>query len=124
MNNIDNKVLIVFDTAFGSTNIGDEIIMEAINNELNNLIKKPFIFNQRIATHTSIPKEQKHFLKYAKIALIGGTNLFRLNYRPFDYKRNPWKINFMNSLLLRNVVFFGVGTTIKRSISSSNCYTS
>lgn len=56
------KKIVMFDTSYGTQNVGDFIINEAINRQLDELLNKNFIV--RYSTHTPI---QKFFQNFRKI---------------------------------------------------------
>lgn len=106
-----SNIITIFDTSYGSLNLGDFIIMEAINNLLDNIIENPKVYLVRVPTHMNISKNYYEILKKSKLKILCGTNLFHLYYMPFS-KFNPWKINFTQLNTLRNTLLFGVGTSI------------
>lgn len=106
------KMITIFDTSSGSGNIGDSIIMESVERELNEIITDYSIFQFKVPTHSRITPEQRESIKKSKLKIVCGTNLFRMRYRPFKLTSNPWKIRVTDIKDLNNTLFFGVGTTI------------
>lgn len=106
------KMITIFDTSSGSKNIGDSIIMESVERELNEIIRDYSIFQYKVSTHSRIIPEQRGSIKNSKLKIVCGTNLFRMLYRPFKLTSNPWKIRVTDIKVLNNTLFFGVGTTI------------
>lgn len=95
---------IIFDTAIGSTNLGDHIIMDAVNPIADQLFEDDFVIN--IATHQWIHPLDLMALRKYDLALVGGTNLLK-NDNLLD---SQWKIGFKEITALRHkVVLFGVG---------------
>ena len=93
----------IFDTSICSQNIGDYIIMDAINNELQNLFSDGIFFHSY--THDRIGKATYQLIKGSDKSFIGGTNLLSSNMNSY----NQWKINFLDSFYLKSVILMGVG---------------
>jgi len=70
--------------------------MEAVETELNEIIKHYSIFQYKIPTHARITPEQRETIKNSKLKIVCGTNLFRMQYWPFKLTSNPWKIEFLD----------------------------
>ena len=100
------KMITIFDTSSGSKNIGDSIIMESVERELNEIIRDYSIFQFKVPTHSKISPEQRESIKNSKLKIVCGTNLFRLRYRPFKLNSNPWKIRVTDIKDLNNTVLF------------------
>jgi len=95
---------IIFDTSIATTNLGDHIIMDAVNRIADELFKDDFVIN--IPTHLSIhPMDLPKLRKY-DTALVGGTNLLKNK----TLGRRQWKVGIKDLLALhRKVVLLGVG---------------
>lgn len=95
---------IIFDTAIGTTNLGDHIIMDAVNRVADTLFIDDFVIN--MPTHLSIhPKDLPKLRRY-DTALVGGTNLLKNN----TLYKSQWKVGIKDvSVLRRKVVLLGVG---------------
>lgn len=95
---------IVFDTSTGTTNLGDHIIMDAVNQIADELFKDDFVIN--IATHLNIhPLDLIHLRKY-DLAFVGGTNLLK----NANFLDGQWKIGLKElPFFRRKIVLFGVG---------------
>jgi len=106
-----SNVIAIFDTSYGSLNLGDFIIMEAINNLLDDIIENPEVYVVRVPTHMNISKNYYEILRRSRLKILCGTNLFHLYYIPFA-KFNSWKISFTQLNSLKNILLFGVGTSI------------
>jgi len=111
-----NNILVVFDTSFGSANIGDYIIAEAVNCVLKEILEGTKVFILRISSHSAIPRNYRNIVKESAIKLIIGTNLFHFHYG-FFRESNGWKIGLKDLDLIRGIVLFGVGTQIIRARS-------
>ena len=95
---------IILDTAIGTTNLGDHIIMDAVNRIADTLFTDDFVIN--LPTHLAIhPKDLSAFRKY-DLALVGGTNLLKND----TLYKSQWKVGVKDLIVLRHkVVLLGVG---------------
>lgn len=103
----------LLDTAIGSTNKGDDIIMRCIEEELFYIFDKYFIL--KVPTHLSafnpiecvgkLPDSASEIEK-SKYKFVCGTNLLSNNMK---HRTNQWDINLMNCKPLLNCVLVGVG---------------
>jgi len=95
---------IIFDTSIATTNLGDHIIMDAVNRIVNELFTDDFVIN--IPTHFSIHPLDLPALRKYDTALVGGTNLLKNN----TFGKPQWKVAMKDLLALRHkVVLLGVG---------------
>lgn len=104
-----SRIIVVFDTYYSSSNLGDRIIMESVYDVLNRLIQRSDIFVFKIATHSRISPEHRSIISRAYLKILCGTNLFHFEYTPFA-RNNPWKISFKDISILKNTILFGVGS--------------
>lgn len=88
---------------YPSSNLGDLIIQEAVNQELIALFKEPDI--KRLSTQSFV--EDLHFRKINdhSFIFVGGTNLLSSNMN----KYKQWKIKFRDAIKIRNAILLGVG---------------
>lgn len=95
---------IIFDTSIGTTNLGDHIIMDAVNRIADELFMHDFVIN--IPTHLAIhPRDLPPLRKY-DTGIVGGTNLLKNNL----LHMRQWKIALKDLLVLRRkIVLLGVG---------------
>ncbi len=95
---------IIFDTSVGTTNLGDHIIMDAVNRAADALFEEDFVIN--LSTHFGIhPWDLPRLRKY-DTALVGGTNLLKNN----TFRKPQWRVSMKDLLVLRHkIVLFGVG---------------
>lgn len=95
---------IIFDTAIGTTNLGDHIIMDAVNRLADELFRNDFVIN--VPTHFSIhPKDVWKLRKY-DLGIVGGTNLLKNN----TLRKSQWKVGVKDLMsLYHKVVLLGVG---------------
>lgn len=95
---------IVFDTAIGSSNLGDHIIMDAVNGVVEELFADDFVIH--IATHQRIHPLDLPTLRKYDLALVGGTNLLKND----NMRGSQWKVGIKDLVALRKkAVLLGVG---------------
>lgn len=95
---------IIFDTSIASTNLGDHIIMDAVNQLADELFVDDFVLN--VPTHFSIHPLDLPALRKYDTALVGGTNLLKNN----TFGKRQWKVGMKDLFVLRHkVVLLGVG---------------
>ena len=104
------KKIIMFNTAIGSFNIGDYIIMESCNRVLKKIFSNYFFID--IPTHTYFNIKDRYLLNKNKFMFVCGTNLLRSFH--VCSEMNQWKVGgiFLLYILLKkinNVVLVGVG---------------
>lgn len=116
--------IVVFDTSQGTQNLGDYIIMDSINREMNFLFKYNFV--TRYSTHTPIARSYQNLhegmiirvLNKAKYKFIGGTNIFKNTL----FNINPdWNINIFNIKFYKNSISIGCGSAL--NAPKMNLYT-
>ena len=99
-------MITVYDTACGSLNMGDEIIMDAVMLHLESMFEQqqfcPYPTHYALA-----PKTLKKAWKN-KLAFVGGTNLLR-NYWRFRARKNQWSISFFNAFQMQPAILMGAG---------------
>lgn len=95
--------IVLFDTSLGSTNLGDQIIMSSVKEEMCDIFAEDYIVS--IITHDKINSASHKILKKSEISIVGGTNLLSSNMNYY----NQWKINIFTSYYLRNAILLGVG---------------
>lgn len=99
-------MITVYDTACGSLNMGDEIIMDAVMMQLESM----FSHDQfcRYPTHYALaPKTLKKAWKN-QLAFVGGTNLLR-NYWRYRARKNQWSIGFFDGFKMQPAILMGAG---------------
>ena len=97
------KKITILDTSIASENIGDFIIMDSVNRELKKIFSLDMLFYS--LTHDKISKATYRLNKISDYTFIGGTNLLSSNMNSY----NQWKINFIDSLFLKDTILMGVG---------------
>jgi len=105
---------ILFNTAVGSLNLGDQIINESVNRELLEIIDDGFV--AEFSTHTPVThfyqnNERNAIIKFAdscKYKFIAGTNILASNnLRPWP----NWNVNIFNTRAYKNSILVGGGST-------------
>ncbi len=103
----------LLDTSVGSTNRGDEIIMNCVEEELNYLLKDYYVL--RTPTHLRgfglsenlgrLPDSASE-ISDSKYKFVCGTNLLSEN---MFHRTNQWNINYWNSKPIQESILVGVG---------------
>ena len=117
------KNIVVFDTSYGTFNMGDYIINECANKELQTIIQNNFCI--RIGTHTPVAhfyqlcKKRKpvKIINGAKYKFITGTNIIKKN---MCWPWPDWNVNFFNCSPYKNIILMGCG--ISGSFDKANWY--
>jgi polysaccharide pyruvyl transferase WcaK-like protein len=91
------KTITVIDTSFGTWNLGDEIIMQAVNDVIHEIFPNARVF--RLPSHEALSRRSYYFLRQSDLCLIGGTNVLA---------SKGWRLHWWDTLFLRNVICFGV----------------
>lgn len=100
------SLITLYDTACGSKNSGDQIIMDAVVDELDRMF--PEIMKIRYPTHYPLAIDTRKKAWKNKLAFVGGTNLLR-NYWRFSAHKNAWSLSFMDAFRMTPAVLMGVG---------------
>lgn len=107
------KKIVLFDTAIGSLNKGDNIIMESTKRNIKELLEKNFVLS--LPTHTPVVHFYQQINKYrtfdfartADLKFICGSNI--LNNKMIHPWPN-WNINIFNVKAHKNAILVGVGS--------------
>ncbi|MGZ5191825.1 MAG: polysaccharide pyruvyl transferase family protein [Flavisolibacter sp.] len=97
------QLLVHIDPAIGSTNLGDEIISEAVSSNLKLIFPSARIVSMG---SRNFGKWSKNIIKTADIVFFGGSNALSSN-PVFGYRQ--FAMGFLEYLCLSNVVLLGVG---------------
>lgn len=111
------KNVVLFDTSYGSLNLGDFIIEEAITREMNYLLSQSFCV--RYPTHTPISHNLQSLLpvlstrtcRAADYKFICGTNIVKNTLIRFA---RDWSINLINASLYEGAVLLGCGRELNK----------
>ena len=99
-------MITVYDTACGSLNMGDEIIMDAVMLHLESMFEQQQFC--RYPTHYALaPKTLKKAWKN-KLAFVGGTNLLRNHWR-YRARKNQWAVGFFDAFRMQPAILMGAG---------------
>jgi polysaccharide pyruvyl transferase WcaK-like protein len=98
-----NSRLCVFDTAIGTDNLGDHIIMDAVWDVIHSIFGPDT--PPRIATHLLMPRETYRSLSKYDVGIVGGTNILKSHM----FIRANWRLRPYDMFFLKNVVLLGVG---------------
>ena len=76
------RTIALLDTAAASTNLGDQIIMEAVRHEIDDLFPESMVFT--LTSHERMGAHSRHLIRQADWAISGGTSLLssRMWFRP------------------------------------------
>lgn len=94
----------ILDTSVSTNNIGDEIIMDAVNGVVEELFPDAYV--TRIASHEFIGAYSRKLIEKSDFSLLGGTNA--LDSKMLG-KHALWKLRMSDASWLRSVVLLGVG---------------
>lgn len=102
------KKITIFDTSVATTNVGDEIIVDAVENQLNTVFENNSMFFH-VPTHEKLGYVSYKIINQSDVEIVAGTNLLSSNYR--FIRPNSWRISFKDLPFIgkRNVVLMGVG---------------
>jgi len=109
------KKIVIFDTAVGTSNIGDEIILDAIDRNMSNIFNQAFAL--RLATHINnfSAKQMLHkntkvqYFENADWKFLCGTNL--IAQKRFGKINSQWQLYPSNLSIYKNCILVGAGTT-------------
>lgn len=113
------KNAVIFDTALGTGNIGDEIIFDAISRNMSSVFDS--CFTLRLATHVSNftalqllkPTPKIRYFQNADYKFICGTNL--IDQRESGRVHSQWALYPTNLSLYKNSILVGAGTRFKQT---------
>jgi len=97
------KRIAILDPSICSPNMGDKIIMDSAEKVIKSVFKNAFYVN--IPTQEILFKRSYKNILNSDEKIVCGTNLLSSNM-PFY---NQWKIGFLDSIFLKDVVLLGVG---------------
>lgn len=97
------RALTILDTSVASTNLGDQIIMQAVRDHLSALL--PDAFTYSVASHEWMGAKSRGLLRQSEVAIAGGSNLLSSRM----WVKAVWKLSPLDALLCNNVVLMGCG---------------
>jgi polysaccharide pyruvyl transferase WcaK-like protein len=99
-----NKHIAIFDTSIATLNVGDGIIMDAVNEQLQSIF--PDDQHIRIPSHEKIGVTSLSIIRRSKAAIVGGSNILS----SYMNKYRQWKLDPMDGYFMKNkVTLLGVG---------------
>ena len=94
---------VLLDTAVASTNLGDQIIMEAVRHELDRPLAGALVTS--VASHDVMGPKGRGLIRSARLAVAGGTNLISSHM----WLRSTWRLRPADAFLGAKVILMGVG---------------
>ena len=97
------RTITLLDTSVSSTNVGDEIIMEAVRNQLRPVLANDYV--NRVASHETMSAKSRRMIAKSDCVIAGGSNLLS-SHAGF---RSVWKLSPLDAGLGPKFVMMGVG---------------
>ena len=96
------KTVVVLDTATNDPNLGNRIIMDAVDAELRSMFPHDFIFH---VSAFEIIRSGRGLVQSADYVFLGGTNVLSSDMN----KTSEWCVKLWDRFWLNNVILMGVG---------------
>ena len=97
------KRAVLLDTSVASTNVGDEIIMQAVRAGLREPLKGTLVSS--VASHDRMGPKGRGLIRKADLVVAGGSNLISSHM----WIRAVWKLGLRDAFLGMNTVLMGIG---------------
>lgn len=97
------RTIALLDTSVSSTNVGDEIIMEAVRNQLRPALANDYV--SRVASHETMSAKSRGIISKSDYVIAGGSNLLSSHAGV----RSVWKLSPLDAGLGPKFVMMGVG---------------
>lgn len=97
------RTITILDTSVSSTNVGDEIIMEAVRRQLAPVLKDDYV--SRVASHETMSAKSRGMIASSDYVIAGGSNLLSSHAG----LRSVWKLSPLDAGLGPKFVMMGVG---------------
>lgn len=97
------RTITLLDTSVSSTNVGDEIIMEAVRNQLAPVLTRDYV--NRVASHETMSAKSRGMIAKSDYVIAGGSNLLSSHAGI----RSVWKLSPLDARLGPKFVMMGVG---------------
>jgi polysaccharide pyruvyl transferase WcaK-like protein len=94
---------VVLDTSVASTNVGDQIIMEAVRSGLRDPLAGALLTT--VASHDRMGPKGRTLIRAADVVVAGGSNLISSHM----WIRAVWKLGLRDAFLGMNTILMGVG---------------
>lgn len=93
----------LLDTATASTNLGDQIIMEAVRREIDDICSDAFQYS--VVSHEWMGSRSRSLIGRSDLSIVGGSNLLssRMWFKPL------WKITPLQAMRQGEIVLMGCG---------------
>jgi Polysaccharide pyruvyl transferase len=91
------KDIAIIDTSIGTDNLGDEIIMDSVNEVIYEMFPDSYIF--RVPSHDVLTRKSLGIIKRSSLCFVGGTNILA----------SPgWRLRLRDLIFLKNAICLGV----------------
>lgn len=97
------RTVTLLDTSVSSTNVGDEIIMEAVRKQLAPVLPNDYV--NRVASHETMSAKSRGMIAKSDFVIAGGSNLLSSHVG----LRSVWKLSPLDASLGAKFVMMGVG---------------
>lgn len=97
------KRAVLLDTSVASTNLGDQIIMQAVRAELERPLKDALVSS--VASHDTMGRKGRSLVRASDLVIAGGSNLISSHI----WMRSVWRLRPLDAFIGMNVVLMGVG---------------
>ena len=98
------RIVTVLDTSVSSNNLGDEIIMDAVNDVIREVL--PDAYQYRVATHDYLGDYSRKLIAQSEFSIFGGTNMLDPDMLS---KGALWRLRMSDVAKIAPVVLLGVG---------------
>lgn len=99
----DIKRVVLLDTAVASTNLGDQIIMEAVRAGLEDVVGGAIV--TAVASHDRMGPKGRRLVREADAVIAGGSNLISSRM----WFRSVWRLAPRDAFLGMNTILMGIG---------------
>lgn len=99
------KRILLFDTAEGSDNVGDSIIMDYCHQQLASFLTNNIYWYDKVPTHLEIGKSAYRMNKSAIYNFVCGTNILKTTI----LRKKLWKVGFREAINLKDLILMGTG---------------
>lgn len=96
------KIISIFDTTISEYNLGNQIIMDSVQRELDEIFGNKFQYN---IPYQQVNKNIKKCFRQSDYVFFGGTN----SLSSFMNKYKQWDINLFKTSYVKDVIMMGIG---------------
>lgn len=97
------KTITLFDTSAASDNLGDQIIVQAVQDVIQDILPDAYVYT--VATHEHITRASKELLHKSEFSIVAGTNILASNMEA----RVLWKLFPWDAFAFDHAILFGCG---------------